>query len=156
MKFPQASPFLRAALRSVLGAALAAAGLASSGCFNMQSLAEASMRSRESDKLEEVDLGMYRVTLPKLPGEAGAGVVRFHVFGKVARRHVHEVRETVEADGAEIRFHVLTSIRAFQPAEFVDPKLNDVRKEIVRVINGSFKEPLVKEIGFYRFAFSRG
>lgn len=134
---------------------LALLGLAAlAGCYD----SEAMKASRHDDatvtKLAEVDLGKFHVTLPLATGDTGGGVVDFHAFGRVSRRDLPAVAKAVEERRSELRSHMLLAIRSATSKQFEEPKLDALREEIAKVINGALEKGRVKNVGFYRFSFT--
>ena len=74
------------------------------GCYDAEALIQQTRVAAIQDRLEEVDLGEYRVTLPPAEGTSTHGVVAFHAFGQVANQHRDEVMASLAARGPEWQY----------------------------------------------------
>ncbi len=134
-------------------ALIVAAAVATPGCFDGGSLLQAHEEETNLVRLDEIDIGEFRITLPHAPGAAGGGVVEFHAFGQVALRDRDKVASILQQNSAEMRYRVLLLVRALTRDQLDEPKLQSLRKQITQVANASFDEKMVKNVGFYKFAF---
>lgn len=143
--------------RSPLLAVAAALGLATlgatAGCYDAAALRKERQEATSVARLEEVDLGAYRVTLPHKLGVAIDRVVDFHAFGQVARRHRSTVAKALELRSAELRAQMLLELRGLPAVAYEEPKLIALRQKIADVINGALDDKLVKQVGFYHYTF---
>ena len=133
--------------------ALSAGALCISGCYRSAALIEARRVAAIQEKLEEVDLGVYRVTLPPAGGSSTHGVVEFHAFGQVTNQERARVEESLEERDAEFRHHMLLAVRGLTLEEIREPSLDVLRSAVQAVVNRPWDEPLVKNVGFYKFNF---
>jgi hypothetical protein len=132
---------------------LAVAG-ATPGCFDGGTILQAHEEETNLVRLEEIDIGEFRVTLPHAPGAAGGGVVEFHAFGQVTLRDRDKVAGILKENSAELRYRVLLLVRALTREQLDEPKLQSLRDQIANVANASFDKKMVKNVGFYSFAFT--
>ena len=123
------------------------------GCYDAAAMLQTRRDEVDVLRLEEVDLGKFRITLPHLPGDTDGGVVDFHAFGQVARSHRQEVTDLLESRGPELRYRMLLSVRSMAREKLDEPKLESLRLLIADVINGSLEEKPVKSVGFFHFEF---
>ena len=140
------------ALRFGAAALLAATTLA--GCYNVEALTQAKIAESARLRLEDVDLGVYRITLPGRDIANGGGVVQFHAFGQVANRDLEEVQKGIERDRAEVRNSMLVAVRGLTFSELQDPDLKTLRTCIADVMNESLEGQPVKSVGFYDLRFN--
>ena len=133
---------------------LAAAVTATVGCYDGAALLSAHRSETNRTLLDEIDMGEFRISLPPPQGEAGAGVVEFHVFGQVTRRDREQVAKLLTQNEPEWRRRMLLLVRGLSPAELGEPKLEGLRGEIVAAANAALAKELVKSVGFYRFSFT--
>jgi hypothetical protein len=124
------------------------------GCFDGSAILEAHKEETNLVRLDEVDIGEYRITLPQSPGRPSGGVVEFHVFGQVTRRDRDKVASALQFNSAEIRYRVLLLTRALTQEQLEEPKLSTLRNEIAKIANASLESKMVRNVGFYRFAFT--
>jgi hypothetical protein len=126
---------------------------ATSGCVDGGAVLDAHEQETNLVRLDEIDIGEFRVTLPHAPGSAGGGVVEFHAFGQVAHRDRDKVASVLHQNSAELRYRVLLLVRALTREQLDEPRLQSLRSQITQVANASFDEKMVKNVGFYKFAF---
>lgn len=128
-------------------------GLAA-GCYDAQALTQAKREQAERMRLEDVDLGKYRITLPKLPHAPVGGVVDFHAFGQVPNRNRKAVEKEIKQGDAVLRNRMLIAVRTLTHADVEDPELTNLREKIAKVVNSSLNTDAVKGVGFYDLRFS--
>jgi hypothetical protein len=124
------------------------------GCYDGAVLVQAQHEETNLVRMDEIDIGEFRITLPRAPGEAGGGVVQFHAFGQVALRDRDEVEKSLDLNGPELRYRVLLLVRSLSRKELDEPKLQELRDNIAKLANASLERKLVKNVGFYSFTFS--
>lgn len=138
----------------VLWAALGLHLSTAAGCYDSAALASASRKAADSLTLEKLDMGSFYVTLPRVPGEAGGGVIEFRAFARVERRHRNEVAKVLKTRGPEIRSHALIAVRSIDPAQLTDPQLDDLRRRLAEAVNQALEDKHVEAIGFYKFSYT--
>ena len=136
-----------------LAAALLCALLPSVGCFNADALIEARRMIAMRTRLEEIDLGKFRVTLPHAAERTESAELHFHVFGQVANRDLGKVKAALKKYKPEIRHRMLIAARLMTVEQLEDPQLTALRQSIAEVLNESLEGDLVQSIGFYRFGY---
>ena len=124
------------------------------GCYDVEALTAASRQAENSREMQEIDLGKYYVTLPKMPGEAGGGVVSIHAFGRVARHDRRETQEALHERGTEVRANMLIALRKFTAEQLEDPAHQLLREQMAKVVNDTMKKDLVQQVVFLKFAFN--
>jgi hypothetical protein len=124
------------------------------GCFDGSAILEAHKEETNLVRLDEIDIGEYRITLPESPGRPSGGVIEFHVFGQVARRDRDKVASALQFNSAEIRHRVLLLTRALTKEQLDEPKLSTLRNEIAKIANASLESKMVRNVGFHRFALT--
>jgi len=128
--------------------------LFSVGCFDAEAMLDSRRAVAIRVRLEEVDLGEFRVSLPQPIATVEAAEINFHVFGQVTNRDLGKVEEALEELGPELRHRLLLSIRKLTAEDIQDPPLTALRAHIAEVVNETLPgEPLLS-VGFYRFGFS--
>jgi hypothetical protein len=125
------------------------------GCYNAEALRKERQEANAVVRLEEIDLGEFRVTLPHVLGNATDSIVDFHAFGHVRRREREEVAQVLQSRGPELRSRMLLSIRGMSESDFEEPKLARLREEIASVMNAALNQKLIKKVGFYSFELTR-
>lgn len=127
--------------------------LALAGCYDAEALIEQRRVAAIKDRLEEVDLGEYRVTLPPAEGTSTHGVIAFHAFGQIANQDRDRVEASLVGRGPEFDHQMLLAVRRLRLEEIEDPELTALRRAIQQAANHPFDEPLVQKVGFYKFSF---
>jgi len=141
------------AARLGLPVLLVLVSLTSAGCFNAEAMIESRRLVATRARLEEVDLGEFRVTLPHAVQKTDSSELRFQVFGQVANRDLHNVEEMLKQHGPEVRHNILIVARQMSVEDLEDPKLTALRSRIAQVVNESLEDNPVQSVGFYRFRY---
>lgn len=123
------------------------------GCFDADALIEARRTVAMRTRLEEVDLGEFRVTLPHAAERTENAEIYFHVFGQVAHRNLEKVKKSIDKHGAEIRHRMLITARMMTAEQLEDPQLKDLRTIFAEVVNETLEGNPVQSVGFYRFGY---
>jgi len=124
------------------------------GCFDAESLIEERRAIAMRDRLEEVDLGEFQVSLPQPSETVEAAEIFFHVFGQVANRDMETVQESLENLGPEFRHRLLLAVRQLALEDIQDPPLTTLRKQITDMVNETLPGEPFQSVGFYRFGYS--
>jgi len=132
---------------------LALACLLLSGCFDAEALIESRRAVAIRTRLEEVDLGKFRLTLPRPVQSTEMAEIEFHAFGQVANRDLKRVTEALETHGPELRHRLLLAARELRLADIQDPQLALLRTQITAVVNESLEGDPLQSVGFYQFGY---
>ena len=124
------------------------------GCFDADALIEARRLEAIRARLEEIDLGTYRISLTSPESVNDSVEVNFHVFGLVANRDLETVSEYLDSKKPEIRDKMLIVTRSLSDADLEDPKLSLFRDQIASIVNDTLEDEPVQSIGFYHFRYS--
>jgi len=146
-------PRLSTTWRRRLRCYLPAACLLLSGCFNADAMIDARRKVAILARLEEVDLGKYRLTLPRPAQSTEMAEIQFHAFGQVANRDLDEVTEALETYGPELRHRLLLAARQLEIKDIEDPALGLLGSQIAAVINEVLPGKPLQSVGFYRFGY---
>lgn len=125
----------------------------SGGCYSGEEMVENVRDQVLRDRLEEVDLGTYRLTMPKNPKTTEITEVQMHVFGSTARYLRKDVMQQIEQRQFELRHKTLLTVREAKPEDFVDPDLIKLRQRLITVANEVLAESPIKQVGFYEIRF---
>ncbi len=131
----------------------AAVCLLLTGCFDGEALVDARRAIAIQTRLEEVDLGKFRLTLPQPVESSEMAEIEFHAFGQVANRDLDRVTEALEAHGPELRHRLLLAARELRLHDIEDPQLDLLRSQIVSVINETLAGDPLQSVGFYQFGY---
>jgi flagellar basal body-associated protein FliL len=123
------------------------------GCYDAEALRKERQAVATNLRLEEIDLGAFRVALPHTLGDANDNVVDFRAFGQVSDNDLDAVKRMLETRMPQLRAAMLTTIREMKDVAFKEPKLDTLRKSIAQVVNNQLETPAIKSVGFYNFTF---
>lgn len=124
------------------------------GCYDEQALIDARQATATKARLEEVDLGRFRVTMPRPSSELERDEVIFHVFGRVANRDLPIVQQLLAKNRPELNHGLLLSIRQMGMDEIADPALEELRETIKKSFNEMVEGDPIQSVGFYEFGYS--
>ena len=147
-------PALRTADNTAWSACALVGCLLLVGCLDADAMIEARQDIAIQARMEEVDLGEFRISLPQPSQTTEAAEVYFHAFGQVVNRDVKKVRKTLESSGPELRHRLLLATRQLTVQDLEDPPLTALRSQIAEVINETLPDEPLQSVGFYRFVFS--
>ena len=105
-------------------------------------------------RLEEVDLGTFRVTMPQPPESIETALIEFHAFGRVANRHLKNVTALLEERSAELKHRTLLAVREMNQSALQETDLETLRTQILAVYNDVLPDEPMHSVGFYKFTFS--
>ena len=123
------------------------------GCYDGGELVDSRQKEIDLVRMDEIEIGEFRVTLPRADGTPGGGVVEFSAFGQVSRHDRDEAAKALEFNRSELRDRVLLLVRSLSREDLAEPKLQKVRDGIAALANSTFDKQLVRNIGFYNFSF---
>ncbi len=132
---------------------LAVACLLLTGCFDASAMIEARRKVAVLARLEEIDLGKFRLTLPSPVQSDEMAEIRFHAFGLVANRELGEVTVSLETYGPELRHRLLLVTRQLRLEDLEDAGLDLLGSQIADVINETLPGDPLQSIGFYQFSY---
>ncbi len=124
-----------------------------SGCYDEKRLVEEVRKKAIRSRLEEVDLGSFRTTLPRDILTAARIEVELELFGTEVRYKIPEIKKGVDEQGHRLRQAVLVAIRQMTPEEMDDPGLGELRQRLLHVVNSELSETPVKELGIRKVRF---
>ena len=140
----------RWALAACLGAVVA-----TSGCYNGETLVER-VRSRAiRTRLEEIDLGSYRITLPKDTQKNEMVEVTVDLYAHASRHRLKGLKKELEAKSYLLRDDLLATFRSFTQEDLDDPGLNRLRNDVLEAVNSVLDEPQLSALGVSDFQISR-
>ncbi|NOY41415.1 MAG: hypothetical protein GXP26_06215 [Planctomycetes bacterium] len=124
------------------------------GCFSADTMIEKRRAIAILTRLEEIDLGEFRISVPRPSEQVAAAEIFFHAFGQVENRDLRRVQKSLEIYGPELRHRLLLATRALDIQDLEDPKLASLRENIATVINENLKGEPLQSVGFYNFRYS--
>ncbi len=123
------------------------------GCFDADALIEARRKIAVLARLEEVDLGKFRLTLSRPYQNDEMAEIQFHAFGQVANRDLDQVTDSLETYGPELRHRLLMAARQLKLEDLEDARLDLLRTQIANVINETLPGEPLQSVGFYQFSY---
>ena len=139
--------------RTRFGYGLPLACLLLTGCFDSSAMIDARRKVAVLARLEEIDLGKFRLTLSQPVQSDAMAEIHFHAFGQIANRDLEQVTDALETYGPELRHRLLLATRAFKLEDLEDAKLERLRTQIATVINETLPGEPLQSVGFYKFAY---
>jgi hypothetical protein len=124
------------------------------GCFNAETMIEERRAIAILTRLEEIDLGTFRISVPRPSDQVAAAEIFFHAFGQVENRDFKLVQTSISNSGPELHHRLLIASRALTIQDLEDPQLTQLRENIAKVINEKFEGDPLQSIGFYKFIYS--
>jgi len=123
------------------------------GCFDASAMIEARRKIAILARLEEVDLGKFRLTLSRPVQSDEMAEIQFHAFGQVANRDLDKVTDALETYGPELRNRLLMAARQLKLEDIEAARLDLLRTQIVSVINETLPGEPLQSVGFYQFSY---
>lgn len=140
---------LRGAVAASGTAILVAALLACPGCYDGKALIQRVRSAALRNRLEEVDLGTFRTTMPRDPATNAFAEVELHVFGTTPRYRVQSIEKQLGSDDYRLRHETLVAVRNSTLDDLAEPDLEKIRQRIEQVVNHILDDAPIKSIGFY-------
>ncbi len=139
--------------RTWLRGCLPTACLLLTGCFDAEAMIEARRKIAILARLEEVDLGEFRLTLPQPVQSTDMAEIQFHAFGQVANRDLDKVTEAIESQGPELRHRLLMAARHLRLEDLEEAHFDSLRTQIAEVINGTLPGEPLQSVGISHFSY---
>lgn len=119
------------------------------GCYNGEALIDQARSAAQRTRLAEIDLGIYRTTMPKNAETNSLTELELHLFGTVPRYRVPVIERQLKTEDYRIRHEMIAAVRAATVDELAEPNLTKLRTRIEKLVNAILEESPVKMIGFY-------
>lgn len=147
-----AQPNRRSRRSSCLLAVLVAA---CAGCYSGEGLVARVHSDAIRLRLEEIELGRFRVTLPRDERTSEMTEIVVHLYCEVARYKITSVKEETERLRPQIEDVVIRTLREVSHEELAEPPLNSLRERLMTAINSVLTEAPLQSLGFYEVRFIR-
>jgi hypothetical protein len=121
------------------------------GCYDSRALVEQVRSDALRNRLHEVDLGVYRTTMPRNPSNNTLMEMELHLFGTVPQYRIPAIETQLKTEGYRLRYETLAAIRETKAEELAEPDLAQLRSRLTKVVNGVLTEAPIKSIGFEEF-----
>jgi hypothetical protein len=135
----------------VAAMALGAASLLLGGCYNGDALVARVRSHAISNRIEEIPLGSYRVTLPRDNRTAQTPVVEVQLFGETARRDRAKVERLLKQRAFLVNDRAMTTLRLATREELYEPSLEKLRKRLLKAVNDSLEGAPLTAVGISDF-----
>ncbi len=125
------------------------------GCYDSELLIQRAQDKAIRARLEEIDLGTFRVTLPRNPITSDMTEIDVHMFGQMPHYKIPDAEQELEEKAYLLQDRTLAKLREFDQRDLVDPDLKKLRAELLATVNSVLDEPAVDSVGFYSMRFIR-
>jgi len=134
-------------VRSILAILSLAASLPIAGCYNSSALVEEVRSHALRSQTHEVNLGLYRTTMPRDPNTNALTEIELRLFGTVPQYKISTIEKQLQADAARLRYETLIAIRKTTADELGEPGLGKLRARLMQVANSVIKDAPIQSIG---------
>jgi hypothetical protein len=127
---------------------LCALGLvAFSGCYDSKALVDEVRSEALRSQTHEINLGLYRTTMPRDPMSSTLTEVELRLFGTVPQYKIPAIEKQLKADGFKLRYDTIVAIRQTTADELGEPNLGQLRARLMQVANSVIKDAPIQSIG---------
>jgi hypothetical protein len=117
------------------------------GCYDGRALIEQIRNDALRSKTHEIDLGLYRTTMPRNLDTDSLTEIELQLFGTVPQYRIPAINRQLKADGYRLRYDTLVAIRQTKPEELAEPNLGQLRARLTQVANNILEDSPIKSIG---------
>lgn len=121
------------------------------GCYDAHALIEQVRADAIRNRLDEVDLGTYRTTMPRDPHTNALVEMELQLFGTVPQYRIGAIERQLQTEGYRLRYEILAAIRQATADELIEPDLAGLRGRLTQVVNQVLTKAPVKTIGIENF-----
>jgi len=132
---------------------LALVCLATAGCYDGDKLVEQVRDTAIRTRLEEVEVGAFRTTLPRDTLELTRLEVDIELFGTAVRYKIPDIEEKLEFNAHRLRQSMLVALRETTADETYDPDLVSLRGRLLIVVNEYLDETPFQSLGIRHVRF---
>jgi phage-related protein len=140
-------------LRATL--AVAALGAASLGCVDGDKLVARVRNNAIRTRIDEVELGSYKVTLPRNFPTGEMTEVEVRLYGETLRYKINEIEDELKQKAPVFEDHTLKVLRETTRQELADPDLTRLRARLLESMNATLTGAPLTALGFYEVRFLR-
>jgi hypothetical protein len=131
-------------LRAVL---LGASLILFNGCYDSSALVNQVRSDALRSQTHEIELGLYRTTMPRDSETNLLTEIELRLFGTVPQYKIAAIEEQLEADSPKLRYETLIAIRKTTAEELGEPDLGKLRTRLMQVANNVIKDAPIQSIG---------
>jgi len=117
------------------------------GCYDSNALVDQVRSTALRSQTHEIDLGLYRTTMPRDPITSTLTEIELRLFGTVPLYKIPAIEEQLKADGFKLRYDTLVAIRKTTAEELGEPSLGQLRARLMQVANDVIKDAPIQAIG---------
>lgn len=125
------------------------------GCYDGEALVEDVRRKAIRTRLIEVDLGTFRVTMPRDKRTSVMTEVDLHLYGEAPRYLVSDLEKELEEKQYLVHDRAIMTLRELDPRELVDPDLIALRTRLLEAMNDVLTSTKISSVGFYNMRLIR-
>lgn len=134
---------------------VAALGAASVGCVDSEKLVARVRNNAIRTRIDEVELGAYRVTLPRNFQTGEMAEVDVRLYGETPRYKINEIEDELKSKAPLIEDSTLKVLRQTTRQELADPDLTSLRARLLASMNETLSGAPLVSLGFYDVRFLR-
>jgi hypothetical protein len=121
--------------------------VAAVGCYDSKALVDQVRSDALRSQTHEINLGLYRTTMPRDPITNTLTEIELRLFGTVPQYKIPAIEKQLKADGYKLRYETLVAIRKTTAEELGEPNLGQLRTRLMKVANGVIKDAPIQSIG---------
>jgi hypothetical protein len=122
------------------------------GCYDGQAMVARISQHVWDDRREEVDLGVYQVTLPREAGDLLATTVRLEVVATIHRQNAREFKRQLKEVQAHLRHATILTLRSCKRETLLEPALATLHERIEATTAKYLTAAPIESIAFRSFA----
>jgi hypothetical protein len=122
------------------------------GCYDGHEMVSRIMQRVSDDRREEVDLGVYQVTLPRGESDPVATTVKLDLVATIHRQNAREFKEQLKAVQAHLRHATIVALRSTSRKDLLEPKLTTLHERIEATTEQYLTAAPIEAIAFRSFA----
>lgn len=126
-----------------------------SGCYSSDSLVKRVRNHAIRTRIDEVDLGEFRVTLPRNAQTGEMTEIDVRLYGEAFRYKINEIEDELEAKAPFVEDHTLRVLRETTRQELSEPDLVQLRDRLLDSMNEMLTDAPLTSVGFYDVRFIR-
>lgn len=135
--------------------AYAALGLGCAGCYSGDKLVEKVRHRALRTRIDEIQLGSFRVTRPRDERTGEMTEVQLELYGESQRYKINEIEDEIELKAAIIEDETIRTLREASQQELTEPNLDQLRARLLTMLNETIEGAPLVSIGFRQIRFIR-
>src|SRR5262249_48118692 len=117
------------------------------GCYDSKALVDQVRSDALQTQTHEIDLGLYRTTMPRDPITSTLTEVELQLYGTAPQYKIPAIEKQLKADGYKLRADTLVAIRKMSAEELGEPNLGLLRARLMQVANNVIADAPIQSIG---------